>query len=268
MAGPDPHLLDLLCLRITSAAAQRAGLLVVGICGAQGCGKSTLVAALAARLGQQGIACAALSLDDLYLTRAERAALARDVHPLLATRGVPGTHDIALGLAVIAALERGEPVSLPRFDKGRDDRAAEAEWPAAPPRTRVLLLEGWCVGAMPQGEAALSDPVNAFEAGEDPKAIWRRYANVALAGAYQALFGRIDLLILLAAPGWDVVERWRGEQEALLRESGAAQAMSPAAVARFVQHYERLTQWILQEMPDRADITVRLGPQREVIGTG
>ena len=268
MAGPDPHLLDLLCQRIPAAAAQHAGLLVVGICGAQGSGKSTLVAALAARLDQQGTACAALSLDDLYLSRAERARLGRDVHPLLATRGVPATHDVALGVAVIAALERGEPAQLPRFDKGRDDRAEDADWPCAPRQTQVLLLEGWCVGAAPQPASALVRPVNALERREDPDLIWRSYANAALAGPYQELFARIDLLILLAAPGWEVVECWRDEQEAALRHSHAERAMSPATVARFVQHYERLTRWILEEMPGRADITVRLGPHREVIAAG
>ena len=268
MAGPDPHLLDLLSRRITAAAAHHAGLLVIGICGAQGSGKSTLVAALAARLGEQGTVCAVLSLDDLYLMRAERAQLGRDVHPLLATRGVPGTHDVALGLAVIAALKRGEPAKLPRFDKGRDDRADEADWPCAPPKCQVLLFEGWCAGAAPQPASALARPVNALEEREDPDLIWRSYANAALTGPYQELFARIDLLILLAAPGWEVVECWRDEQEAALRHSHAERAMSPATVARFIQHYERLTRWILEEMPGRADITVRLGPHREVIGTG
>ena len=265
MAGPDPHLLDLLCRRITAAAAQHAGLLVVGICGAQGSGKSTLAIALASRLDQQGTACAVLSLDDLYLTRAERAQLGRDVHPLLATRGVPGTHDVALGMAVIAALERGEPAKLPRFDKGRDDRADEAGWPCAPPRTRVLLLEGWCAGAAPQPASALAEPVNALEELEDPDLIWRSYANAALTGSYRQLFARIDLLVLLAAPGWDVVARWREEQEQVLRTAAAPRAMDPPEIARFIQHYERLTRWILAEMPSRADITVRLGPHRDVI---
>ena len=37
------------------------------------------------------------SMDDLYLGRAARVDLARRIHPLLATRGVPGTHDPMLG---------------------------------------------------------------------------------------------------------------------------------------------------------------------------
>lgn len=265
MPGPDPHLLHMLLARIDAALeVQHEGLLVVGLCGAQGSGKSTLAAALVAALEANGLPAAALSLDDLYLTRAERQHLARRIHPLLATRGVPGTHDVALGLQTIAALERGEAAALPRFDKGLDDRAPQESWPHAPPRCQVLLLEGWCVGAVPQAAAALAAPIHDLEQREDPQGIWRAYANAALAGPYRALFDRIDLLILLATPNWEVVAQWREEQELPLRRAGAPQAMDPAELSRFVQHYERLTRWILEEMPQRADVVVRLDRQRGV----
>ncbi len=267
MTGPDPELCRLLEERILGALADRDGrLLVVGLCGAQGSGKTTLVRALAAALEAEGVLAATLSLDDLYLTRAERHRLARDVHPLLATRGVPGTHDVTLGLDTIAALERGEAVPLPRFDKGGDDRAATADWPLAPASTQVLLLEGWCVGARPQAAAELAEPVNALERDEDPEGIWRAYANSALAGSYQDLFARIDLLVLLAAPDWSVVATWREQQEAQLREIGGARVMNPAEVRRFIQHYERLTRSILTEMPQRADVVVLLDADRQPTG--
>lgn len=261
----DQRLADALCKRIEEAVRSASRLpLVVGICGAQGSGKSTLAAHLAERLGGAGLRLATLSLDDLYKTRSERQRMAREVHPLFATRGVPGTHDVALGLDAIAALERGEAAPLPRFDKGADDRAPRAAWPLAPAGTQVLLLEGWCVGARPQAD--VSEPVNALEAQEDPSGLWRSHANAALAGEYQHLFARIDLLVLLAAPGWEVVAKWREQQEAELRAKGGAAVMNPAAVSRFIQHYERLTRWILEEMPMRADLTVRLGENREVLG--
>lgn len=260
----DQRLAATLTERIEDALRSASHLpLVVGICGAQGSGKSTLAAHLAQRLGASGRRVAALSLDDLYKTRAERLAMARTVHPLFATRGVPGTHDIALGLDTLAALGRGEASPLPRFDKGADDRVPRESWPLAPADTQVLLLEGWCLGAVPQTD--LSAPVNALEAEEDPQAIWRSHVNTALAGAYQHLFARIDLLVLLAAPGWDVVAKWREQQEAELRAKGGGAVMSPGQVTRFIQHYERLTRWILEDMPLRADLTVRLGPDREVL---
>ncbi|MBS3927728.1 MAG: kinase [Sphingomonadales bacterium] len=263
---PDSDLLKTLLNHIRTVLPSARKPLVLGICGAQGSGKTTLVAALATALEAEGIAVATLSLDDLYLRRAERQVLARAVHPLFATRGVPGTHDIALGLETRAALERGEAVPLPRFDKGNDERAPIESWPSAPEGTRVLLLEGWCLGARPQEPESLAQPVNALEADEDPKGLWRAHANAALAGPYQALFARIDSLVLLAAPDWEVVAKWREQQEAELRATGATRAMDPAAVERFIQHYERLTRWILEEMPVRADLVVRLDENREVLG--
>jgi hypothetical protein len=155
--------LDAVATLADRLVADRHGLAVLGIAGAQGSGKSTVAEALQARMMARDVACALLSLDDLHLTRAERLRLARKVHPLLATRGVPGTHDVALGLATIDALARGEAAPLPRFDKGADDRVPEAEWPRAPKDTRLLILEGWCVGARPQAADALVEPVNALD---------------------------------------------------------------------------------------------------------
>ena len=239
-------------------------LTIVGIAGAQGSGKSTLAAAIKTRMKNAHVPTALLSIDDLYLTKAERTALARDVHPLLRTRGVPGTHDIGLGVEVISALERGVAAALPRFDKGRDDRAPADTWAPAPADCDVLLFEGWCVGARPQPEQDLVEPINALEAEEDTGGDWRRYVNAALAGAYQDLFARIDRLVLLAAPGFEVVYGWRLEQERDLgaRADANAKVMDEAALARFIAHYERLTRYILYEMPDRADLVVSLDAER------
>lgn len=246
------------------ASAERP--VVLGLCGAQGSGKSTLTARIAADLTAQGVACAILSLDDLYLSRAERLRLAAEVHPLLRTRGVPGTHDVALGLDLLTQLAAGEALRLPRFDKARDDRVPRARWDRAPAGCRVLLFEGWCVGARPQPAAALVEPVNALEAEEDSNGTWRRHVNAALAGDYQRLFSSIDRLVLLAAPGFEVVQGWRTQQEAELRaHGGGAGVMDNAGIARFVQHYERLTRHILAEMPARADLVARLAPDRTVL---
>ncbi|MCW1428313.1 kinase [Novosphingobium sp. JCM 18896] len=267
--APDPRLLAAIFAALGQGGEERP--LVLGLCGAQGSGKTTLAQAVAEEAQRRGIATATLSIDDLYLTRAERERLGQDVHPLLRTRGVPGTHDVALGLEVLAALDRGEPARLPRFDKARDDRRPEAEWDRAPANTELLILEGWCVGAHPEDPAALRDPVNALEASEDPDGLWRSYANVALAGVYQELFARIDVLVLLAAPGFDVVFDWRLQQEAELRESAGPDApglMDAAGVARFIAHYERLTRHILTEMPGRTDLVVRLGLDRSVLSIG
>jgi D-glycerate 3-kinase len=250
------------------AGETRPGGLVVGVCGAQASGKSTLTAVLRRLLEQRGLKTAVLSLDDLYLTRDQRRLLARDVHPLLAVRGVPGTHDVALGERLLTELRRAGRVVPPAFDKARDDRVSGSafEGPAD-----VVLFEGWCIGARPQEVAALADPVNELERAQDRDGRWRTFVNQALAGPYRSLFGALDLLVLLKAPSFEVVRGWRIEQETKLRErlaregGDASRVMSDEAVGTFVAHYERLTRWILEEMPARADVVIALDEQRRPI---
>ena len=229
--------------------------LIVGINGGQGSGKSTLAKFLEVLLVEHNQRGVTLSLDDLYLSHAERARLAEDIHPLFATRGVPGTHDVALGMALLDALVAGRPVVLPRFDKAADDRAPVG----SPVETRidVILFEGWCVGAAPQPAAALSEPVNSLEAEEDPDGVWRCEVNRRLATDYAELFARIDLLVMLKVPDFDAVRAHRRRQEQRLGPGPAV--MDEAALGRFLAHYQRLTEWMLAEMPERADILVEIG---------
>jgi D-glycerate 3-kinase len=266
------HTISHALLPLGGAIAARARLsdhlVVVGLCGAQGSGKSTAAAALVEILQQDELPAVALSIDDFYLPRAERIALARSVHPLLVTRGVPGTHDVELAQAIIDSLAGDEPTLLPTFDKATDDRRPRSQWRAVQGPLRVVILEGWCVGAMPQNAAQLSVPVNALERNEDADGRWRGYVNAALTGRYRALFDRLSPLVLLAAPSFEVVQRWRGEQEQRLREKlqreggDGSRVMDDAAIARFIAHYERVTRHILTEMPQRADHVISLDEQR------
>jgi len=261
---------DVLSELLTAAAARFArGPVVLGLCGAQGSGKSTVARRLVERLQADGLKAATLSLDDLYLTRAEREALARDVHPLLVTRGPPGTHDVALGQRVLEQLGGDGEVALPAFDKAADERRREADWPVVTAPLDVLVFEGWCVGARPQPDAELAAPVNALERDEDPDGVWRRWVNARLAQDYQRLFARIDVLAMLAAPDFSVAEAWREQQEAELRMRRAGmpddRTLSRDQVARFVQHYQRITEHMLREAPARADAVFRLGRDRQVL---
>lgn len=242
--------------------ATRAGLkqpLVVGINGAQGSGKTTLCRFLELLLAEQSVRTMTLALDDLYLTRAERQRLAAAEHALFATRGVPGTHDVALGEAILDAAKAGERISLPRFDKAQDDRAASGETVDGP--VQVVLFEGWCVGAAPQPAMALRAPVNRLEREEDADGRWRREINRRLASDYAALFRRIDWLVMLRVEGFDAVRANRRLQEEKLagRNPAGAGVMGEAALERFLMHYERLTRWMLEEMPARADIVIPIG---------
>lgn len=264
---------DAIIAHFLDARSWRAGRpMVLGLCGSQGSGKSTVTCALQSTLREaHGVSVAVLSLDDLYLAGAERERLARDVHPLLRTRGVPGTHDVGLGIEVIGQLLSAAPdaiTRIPRFDKALDEPCPPGRWEAFRGRADLVILEGWCVGALPQEGAALEEPVNGLERDEDGEGRWRKYVNGALAGRYQALFGLIDGLVLLRAPGFEVVFEWRRQQERELAansRAGATGIMDDAALRRFIMTYERLTRHILVEMPQRAHLVVGLDEHRHVV---
>ena len=267
---------------------------VVAINGAQGSGKTTLAFQLQELLGQQyDWRALVLSIDDIYLHRAQREKLAQSVHPLLRTRGVPGTHEVELGLRLLEQLgELGttadparqhpkKPVRMPKFIKAIDDRAPESDWTTVEGPVDLILFEGWCVGTPPQDPAELREPVNDLEAQEDADGTWRHYVNQQLETVYPRLFARIDKTIFLKAPDFDSIYRWRLEQEAknaeALRSSPAPAAavenradsriMGPEELRRFIQHYERLTRHALEVMPDRADVVIELGVGHEVLET-
>lgn len=260
---PEDILVD--AIRKRFAERQLAKPLVVGLCGAQGSGKSTVSASLAARFERA----ATFSIDDLYLGRAARLDLAKRIHPLLATRGVPGTHDVMLGAEVLSAFKRGRSVALPRFDKADDDRAPYENWPIVEDGCELVIFEGWCVGARPQLTEDLVDPINRLEAEKDRDGRWRRFVNEALGGAYQQLFSGIDMLVFMAAPNWETILEWRIQQERKLRATSpdGIGVMDDCAVAQFVSHFERLTRHILAEMPDRADLVLYLNDRRDCVGT-
>jgi len=246
--------------RVRTRHSERPALIGVG--GAQGSGKSYQCRAYAA--AHERIA--HFSLDDVYLGHADRQALARDIHPLCATRGPPGTHDLDLADRVIAALEDPsgtQRVKLPRFDKASDDRKLEMDWPVFTGLPHAILVEGWCMGASPLDAATLETPINALERDEDKHGEWRAVLAAHLADDYQTFFDAFDALLYLQAPSWEIVRVWRGQQEV----ETLGRALTPeedAALDRFVAHYERVTRAMLAGH-HRAGWIVHLDEARNVV---
>jgi D-glycerate 3-kinase len=232
------------------------------VAGLQGTGKSTLSAQVARLAAQQGRKVVALSIDDFYLGHDARQALGRSVHPLCATRGVPGTHDVDLACEVLDALREGRPVALPRFDKIADDRLPRTQWPVAQDADFVIF-EGWFLEVPAQPPAELVEPINALERDEDPDGTWRRWSNASLARDYPPLWSRLDRLLFLQGPGFDVVPQWRWQQEQTLQaEHPDRQAMTQAQVERFVQFFERVSRHAMRTLPAIAQRTIRLDARR------
>ena len=246
---------------------------LVGLNGSQGSGKTTLCDYLQTALTEQhGKRALALSIDDFYLTQQQRLHLAENVHPLCATRGVPGTHDIALLNATVTRLlnpARSADVVIPSFDKATDDRKPAQALERWSGTLDVLLLEGWCLGVRPQKDEALVQPINTLEEQEDSDGIWRQWVNRSLAEDYVPFYECVDFWVMLAAPDFDCVLAWRSEQEDKLRQSLADTAapnalQSPEELRRFVQHYERLTRECLATLPSRVDYLLSLDARRKV----
>ena len=263
-----------LCLWVEQRLADRQGSVpfVLGINGAQGTGKSTLADFIYEYLAvAHDRITVVLSIDDLYLTRAQRQSLARDVHPLLGTRSVPGTHDVELGLSIIGSLkklERGQTLLVPRFDKSTDDRFAESEWPQANGPVDLIILEGWCVGSESVPDDELLLPINDLETSEDPSGIWRNYVNRQLQDVYPQLFESLDALVFMSAPDFDCVLRWRTEQEEKLAAStsaGETRVMTKSQIKRFIQQCERITRQNLKSLATSANVLLELGQDHQVV---
>lgn len=252
-------------------AKHHDGLWTLGIQGVQGAGKSTLASCLAELLRREGgLRVATMSIDDLYFTRSQRRVLAREVHPLLQTRGVPGTHDVLLGRDTIAALREGKPIKLPRFDKAADDRVPEADWLTAEPPVDVLLFDGWFLGAGAPPVAQLGEPINALERDEDPDGRWRNHVCTQLRERYPPLWRELDALCMLQAPDaecgftwrWHAEQRTRSALEA--RGADTSQLMDEQQVRRFVDLDMRIARFALATLPANADAIVRLNAARRV----
>jgi D-glycerate 3-kinase len=265
--APHPGIDPAWIQRILDSAGARAGagVRVLGLSAVQGSGKSTLAAALVQAARAAGLSARAVSLDDFYLTRARREALARQVHPLLLTRGPPGSHDLALALDCMAAIRDGHCPPLPAFDKLADERLPLDHWQPPGPSLDLLVLEGWCLGVPAEDAHGLARPINALEREEDPAGVWRGYCNQRLAQDYPALWQQIDVLWYLQPPDFGQVLAWRGEQERQLcaHQPGRVGLDGPA-LARFVQHFERLSRQGMRTLPALATHLALLDRQRRL----
>ena len=235
------------------------GAFFVGINGCQGSGKSTLTDYLAEYLATTyQLTIMVMSLDDFYLTGEKRQQLAHEVHPLLATRGVPGTHDIAALKQTLNKLKTKQTgFAMPRFNKATDEPYPESQWPVIDKPVDIILLEGWCWGVKPQTDQQLAAPVNELEFKHDVNGQWRNYVNQQLKSYYQPLYKEMDFWLALQAPSFDCVYKWRLEQEQKLQarniDLANSKVMGPAGVLNFTQYFQRLSVQACNTISQSAD---------------
>jgi D-glycerate 3-kinase len=242
----------------------------VAINGCQGSGKTTLADFLVTWFSKNTpLNSVALSIDDFYLAKQARSELAKDVHPLFTTRGVPGTHDVALMNSTITNLLAGElNVPLPRFNKHEDDSVPASDWLTNEKPVDIVILEGWCVGSEPQPLFSLSEPLNELEQQFDKEGVWRRCVNSCLANEYKAVFNLIDYTVMLKAPSFSDVFTWRQEQEQKLiaKKGEGSGTMTNEQLVYFISHFERITRENLNTLSAKANALIELDSNRDISG--
>ena len=204
------------------------------------------------------------SIDDIYKSQEERSKLAEDIHPLCYVRGVPGTHDIKMGMDLIDHLSNADPgteTKIPAFCKPKDKHYPEEQWSIYKGKPDFIFFDAWCGGAKPISEKNWLPPLNPLEAEEDSDGIWSKWSNQELAKDYQTLFSLFDLLVMIKVPDMNFVYESRWLQEQTLAKTVTDPAlkekiMTKEEVYRFVMHYERLTHYILEEIPKFSDILI------------
>ncbi|PKH88876.1 kinase [Colwellia sp. Bg11-28] len=257
--------------RIVRLFNKKSNAYFVGINGCQGSGKSTLTDFIAEYLiVQYQLNVVVMSLDDFYLSSTKRNQLADDIHPLLSTRGVPGTHDItALNRVLNQLSEHRTGFSIPKFNKAIDEPCPQSHWISVEKPVDIILLEGWCWGVTSQTDEQLQTPINDLELQHDADGEWRSYVNQQLKTGYEPLYKKMDFWLALQAPTFDCVYQWRLEQEQKLQAKNIglshSKVMSPAEVLNFTQYFQRLTVHGSTTLSNSADAVFHLDNTRHII---
>lgn len=237
------------------------------LAGSQGVGKTTLLKIIKIVLEKYfNKKILSLALDDFYLDKKERDKLAKSFHPLLNTRGVPGTHNINFLLKIVAKFDKSQyPLQLPIFDKLRDTRKKTKK--IIKHKCDILILEGWCVGCPPITNKYLLSNINSLEDKFDRSRNWRIYYNNYLKKHYSILFKQFDSLIFFKVPSFSHVYKWRLKQENQLRKKNKYKrsfGMSGKEIANFIQYYEKISKWMLKKIPNKADLVLYVNKKQRI----
>jgi len=241
----------------------------VGLAGGQGTGKTTISSLIRIILTKYfKLNVFRISIDDFYKTRKERINLSKKVHPMLLTRGVPGTHDINMMLNFFrkSKSKKFKRLKLPTFNKAIDDRYNKKKWYDLKKRPDVIIFEGWCVGAKSEKNTTLNKAINSLERAKDQKKIWRKHVNHQLKSKYKNLYSQLNCLIYLKAKNFSLLQKWRLKQERKLwvKSKVKSKIMSRADVLNFMQTYQRITQNMFRNMPKYASVIFNLNSNHQI----
>ena len=259
-----------LCFWIIKKASKKRPYFV-GLAGGQGTGKTTISSLIKIILERYfKLKVFRISIDDFYKTRKERTNLSKRIHPMLLTRGVPGTHDVNMMLNFFrkAKSKQFKRLKLPTFNKAVDDRFNKKDWYNLKYKPDVIIFEGWCVGAKSEKNSTLKKTINSMEKVNDQKQIWRKYVNQQLKLKYKKLYTQLNCLIYLKAKNFSLLQKWRLKQERKLwlksKKKSNLKIMSTGDVLNFMQTYQRITQNMFRSMPKYASIILNLNSNHQI----
>ena len=251
--------------------AQKKRPYFVGLAGGQGTGKTTISSLIKIILTKYfKLNVFRISIDDFYKTRKERISLSKRVHPMLLTRGVPGTHDISMILNFFrkSKIRKFKRLKLPTFNKAIDDRYNKNKWYDLKKRPDVIIFEGWCVGAKSEKSVSLKKTINSMEKSKDQKQVWRKYVNDQLKSKYKNLYSQLNCLIYLKAKNFSLLQKWRLKQERKLQLNNKRKSdlkiMTKGDVLNFMQTYQRITQNMFKHTPKYASIILNLNSKHQI----
>ena len=248
---------------------KKGKILFLGFSGGQGAGKTTISEILKIILKKYfKRKILTISIDDFYNTLNERIRMSKAIHPLLKTRGVPGTHDLNYLNNFFNLLNKNKfkKFKIPKFNKSLDDRFNKRNWLNIKTKPEIVILEGWCVGAKPQASYLIKKPINILEKSEDKDMFWRKYVNEKLKNEYRKIFLKIDSFIFIKVPNFKMVFKWRLLQELKLRKRSHLnkKIMSYNKIKRFIMFYERITLQMVKDLSKSASIVLFLNKNHEI----
>ena len=245
--------------------------MIVGLSGGQGTGKTTISSIIKIILEKYfKLNVFKISIDDFYKTRKERISLSKKVHPLLKTRGVPGTHDIDLMINFFKQVKKKKfkTIFLPKFEKSIDDRVIKKKWYKLKKKPDVIIFEGWCVGAKSQKNKDLNKSINQLERNHDQSLKWRKYVNKQLLNKYKKFHSMLDHLIYLKAESFEILRKWRLKQEKKLsintKNKKNLKIMSKQEVLTFMMTYQRITENMFKYASKYASVLMTLNDKHQI----
>ncbi len=254
-----------------SNKAKKSKPYLIGLAGGQGTGKTTISSILKIILTKYfKLSVFKISIDDLYKTRKDRIKLSKKIHPLLKTRGVPGTHDVNFMFDLLKKINKKKfsQYRIPKFNKAIDDRLKRKSWYLVKRVPDVIIFEGWCVGARAEKKITLKKSINSLEKKEDKNYKWRKFVNRQLQTKYKKLFSKLDCMLFLKAGSFKLLQSWRLKQESLLKLNSKNKAndkvMSKNEVLTFMQTYQRITQNMFKFAPKYSSIVLNLNRNHEI----